>query len=53
MIRLNKNLLSGLVLEKNIETINFDKNNLRNFNISKKANDTQIKNLIDYYGLPY
>ena len=54
MIRLNKKFViwSGF-REKNIETINFDKNNLRNFNISKKANDLQIKNLIDCYGLPY
>ncbi len=54
MIRLNKKFViwSGF-REKNIETINFDKNNLRNLNISKKANDLQIKNLIDCYGLPY
>ena len=54
MIRLNRKFViwSGFE-EKNIETITYEKNNLRKLNISENHNDLQIKNLIKYYGLPY
>ena len=53
MIRLNNRFViwSGFN-KKNVEIINFDKNNLRNRNIVKNFNDIQIKKLISYYGFP-
>ena len=53
MIRLNKRFIvwSGFQ-NRNMEIFNFDKNNLRNMNVSKNINDVQIKKMIEYYGFP-
>lgn len=53
MIRLNKRFIvwSGFQ-NRNMEIFNFDKNNLRNMNVSKNINDVQIKKMIKYYGFP-
>ena len=54
MIRLNnKSVVWSGFSKRNLNVLNFDKINLRNLNISKGFNDSQIKNLIDAYGFPY
>jgi protein O-GlcNAc transferase len=53
MIRLNNKFIQWSGFEgKNYEIFNFDKNEMRNYNIGKKGNDKQIQNLINYYGFP-
>ena len=53
MIRMNKKCViwSGF-RNKNYEISNFDKNQMRNYNVSNSGNDKQINKLIKFYGFP-